>query len=207
MRQQTLVKIIRLMRRYLEKGITILEISKRLNIGYRPAHNHITAMEQEGIIQVEKVGNAKQCRLELGSEKTRHLLVEVDMEEKKEICDKNPKIKAIVESIITKITEKHITEIQAVILFGSYAKKTATKTSDIDLLFIINDLKGKEIRGSIERLCASFQHSHNITVSPIITDIGEFKTMLQGKEINVGKEAREYGISLYGSEIFWRLLA
>src|SRR3989344_3412646 len=104
MRQQTLIKIIELMRKQLDKGLTILEISKRLNIGYRPAHNHITAMEQEGIIQVEKVGNAKQCRLDLENERTRHLLAEIDIQKKKEIFNKNSKVKAILENMLAKLT-------------------------------------------------------------------------------------------------------
>lgn len=195
------------MRKRLDTGLTIREIAKQLNIGYRPAHNHITAMEEEGIIQVEKIGNAKQCALARENEKARHLLAEVDLEKKKEIYSKNPKVKAVVESMLAKLTEKHIAEIQAVILFGSYAKGTAAKTSDIDLLFIINDLKGKEVRQSIERECVSYQHSHNIKISPLITDIGEFKKMLNNKEMNVGKEIKESGIPLYGSEIFWRVVA
>ena len=55
MRQKTLIKIIGLMRKELDKGQTILGISKQLGIGYRPAYNHIAEMEKEQIIQVQKV--------------------------------------------------------------------------------------------------------------------------------------------------------
>ena len=65
MRQKTLLKIIGLMRSKLDEGLTILNISKKLKIGYRPAYNHITEMEKEEIIKVEKVGNAKKCSLNL----------------------------------------------------------------------------------------------------------------------------------------------
>ena len=92
-------------------------------------------------------------------------------------------------------------------MFGSYAKGNATKASDIDLLFIVTDLKNKQLREGIERESASYQYSHNLKVSPLITDINEFKKMLRSEELNVGKEAREYGISLYGYEMFWRLVA
>ena len=37
--------------------------------------------------------------------------------------------------------------------------------------------------------------------------VKEFKKMLASKELNVGKEVREYGISLYGHELFWRVAA
>ena len=205
MRQKTLLKIIGLMRKNLDKGLTILEISKQLKIGYRPAYNHITEMEKEGIIQVNKIGSAKQCSLNLSSPKTRHLLESLDIERKEELYRKNQKLK-IIDNLISKLTEKFMSEIHSIVLFGSYAKGTATKQSDIDLLFIITNLKDKSLRETIERESASYQYSHNIKISPLITDIEEFKKMLKSKELNVGKEVKEYGISLYGHELFWRIV-
>lgn len=206
MRQETLLKIMRLMRSELGKRLTILEISKKLDIGYRPAYNHINSMEKEEIIKIEKIGNAKHCLLNLVNAKCRHLLEEIDALKKEEIYKENPKIKAVIESLISKLTKEFISDIHSIVLFGSHAKKTATKTSDIDLLFIVTDLKNKPLRENIERESTSYQYSHNLIVSPLITDINEFKKMLKTGELNVGREAREYGISLYGSEIFWRLL-
>ncbi len=206
MRQATLLKIIGLMRKSLDKGLTILEISKRLKIGYRPAYNHIIEMEKEQIILVSKVGSSKLCQLNLTNPKTRHLLESLDLARKEEIYAKCPKLKSILESLIQKLTEKYIYEMYSIILFGSYAKSTATTQSDIDLMFIVNDLKNKPLRESIERECASYYFSHNIKVSPLITDIEEFKKMLKDNKLNVGKETRESGISLYGHEMFWRLI-
>ena len=125
---------------------------------------------------------------------------------KESLYKANPKLKAVLEGLISKITGQFIADVHSIVLFGSYAKGTAKKTSDVDMLFIVSDLKNKLLREVIERECASYQHSYNIKVSPLITDIGEFKKMLKAKEINVGKEAREYGIPLYGSEQFWRLV-
>ncbi len=207
MRQKTLLKIIGLMRKELDKGLTILDISKKIKIGYRPAYNHINEMEKEGIVKISKIGNSKQCTLSLESTKTKHLLQELDMLKKEELYKKNLKLKEVIERLIQKLTEKYISEIFSIILFGSYAKGISTKQSDIDLMFIVNDLKNKNLREAIERECASYQYSHNIKVSPLITDVGELKKMLGAKELNVGKEAREYGISLYGHELFWRVAA
>lgn len=207
MNQETLIKIIGLLRNSLDRGLTILKISKTLKIGYDPAHNHITEMNKQNIITINKVGNAKQCSLNLKNDKARNLLQEADLIKVESVYKENPKIKNILETLINKLTEKYIAEMQSIVLFGSYAKGTQKKDSDIDILFIVNDLKNKQLREDIERGCSSFEYSHNIKISPIITDIIEFKKMLASKELNVGKEAREYGISLYGSEKFWRILA
>jgi len=205
MRQKTLLKIVRLMRTKLDSGLTILEISKTLKIGYRPAYNHICEMETEGIIKINKIGSAKQCSLNLSSPKARHLLEEADLARKEELYNESPKLK-IIEELITKLTETHISEIHSVILFGSYAKGKATKQSDIDLLFIVSNMCDKKIREAIERESASCQYSHNIKISPLITDIEEFKKMLKSTKLNAGKEIKEHGISLYGHEIFWRII-
>ena len=74
-------------------------------------------------------------------------------------------------------------------------------------LFIIGNIKDKSVRNTLERECASYQYSHNVKISPLITNMEEFKKMLKSKEMNVGKEAKEHGIALYGSEQFWRLIA
>jgi len=205
MRQKTLLKIIGLMRKELDKGLTILEVSKQLRIGYRPAYNHMIEMGKESILNIEKIGNSKQCKLNLENPKTKHLLESLDLTRKEEVYKENPRIKLIIEDIISKLTEKFMSEIHSIILFGSYAKGIARKQSDIDLLFIVNDLKNKSLRESIDRECASYQYSHNLKINPLITNIEELKKMLKANELNVGKEVREYGISLYGHEMFWRI--
>ena len=207
MRKKTLLKIMNLFRMNLDRGLTILEISKKLKIGYRPAYNHINEMSTEGITIIKKVGKAKQCFLNLKSEKARHILGEVDMLRKEKVYKKEIKLKNVLEELIKKLTEKYISEVQSIVLFGSYAKGKALKDSDVDLLFIVTDIKNKELRADIERECASFQYSHSVKISPIITDVKEFRKMLRAEELNVGKEARDYGIVLYGSELFWRLIA
>ncbi len=207
MRRETALKIMALLRQNLRQGLTIRQISKTLRIGYRPAYNHIIAMEKEGIITVEQVGKAKQSFLNLDNEKCRHLLKEVDMQRKEELFTRHTKLKHIIESLTAKLTETFIAELHTVILFGSYARGTQTRASDIDILFIVSDMTNKALREGIERECAGFQYSYNMRVTPIIADIHELKQMLASKDLTIGKEAREYGIMLYGSEKFWRIAA
>ena len=207
MRRETVLKIVGLLRKNLGKGFTILEISKLLKIGYRPAYNHIAELEKINAIITKKIGSAKQCSLNLENAQSLHFLQEVDLARKEELYKGNKKLKTILEEIIPKITNQITSSLHSIILFGSHAKRTATKASDIDLLFIFSNIKDKSVREKIERECASYQYSHNVKISPLITDMAEFKKMLKSKEMNVGKEVKEYGIALYGSEQFWRLIA
>jgi len=206
MRRETVLKIVGLLRRDLGKGFTILEISKLLKIGYRPAYNHISELDEKNVILTKRVGSSKQCFLNLENAQARHYLQEVDLVRKEELY-KNSKLKLILEEIIPKITNQITASLHSVVLFGSHAKGTASKSSDVDLLFIVSSIKDKTVRERIERECASYQHSHNVKISPLITDIEEFKKMLKSKKMNVGTETKEYGITLYGSEQFWRLIS
>lgn len=207
MRRETVLKIVGLLRKDLDRGFTILGISKKLKIGYRPAYNHILGLEKEGVITVKSVGRAKQCSLNLSSIKCRYSLQELDLLRKELLYKDYQKLKTVLEEAVEKVTNQFTAEVHSIVLFGSYAKGSSTRKSDVDLLFIVSDLKNKSLREAIERECASFQYSHNVTLSPLITDITEFKKMLKAKEMNVGKEAKEYGISIYGSEQFWRFIA
>ena len=206
MRRETVLKIVGLLRKNLGKGFTILEISKQLKIGYRPAYNHIAELEKINAITTTKVGSAKQCSINFENAQSLHFLQEVDLARTEELYNSNQKLKAILEEIIPKITNKITSSLHSIILFGSHAKGTAIKSSDIDLLFIVSNIKDKSVRNTLERECASYQYSHNVKISPLITNMEEFKKMLKSKELNVGKEAREFGTSLYGHEVFWRAL-
>src|SRR3989338_6085222 len=207
MRRETVLKIVGLFRKNLGKGFTILEISKLLKIGYRPAYNHIIELEEIKAITTKKIGSAKQCSMNLENVQSRHFLQEVDLVRTEELYRTHQKLKTILDEVIPKIINQIIASLHTIVLFGSHAKGTATKSSDIDLLFIVSNIKDRRVREKIERECASYQHSHNVKISPLITDIEEFKKMLKSKEMNVGKESKEYGIALHGSEQFWRLIA
>ncbi len=181
MRKETLLKITELLRMNLDKGLTILKISKQLKIGYRPAYNHINEMFNEGIITIKEVGKAKQCFLNLKSEKARYVLGEVDILRKERLYKNETKLKNVLERLIKILTERHISEIQSIVLFGSYVKGKSIKDSDVDILFIVSDIKNKELRANIERECASFEYSHNMRLSPIITNAEEFRKMLKSE--------------------------
>ena len=207
MNAETVMKIMKLFRMNLDKDFSILEISKKLHIGYRPAYNHIQELKQQKLINLKKVGSSSQCALNLKNELCRNFLEVIDITRKEALFEKNNKLKNVIEILTSKLTDDIIGKIHSIVLFGSYAKNTAGKTSDVDILVIVADIKDTNSREVIERECASFQISHNTHIGPLITDVKEFKKMLLSKELNVGKEVKEYGIALYGSELFWRVMA
>ena len=87
-----------------------------------------------------------------------------------------------------------------VLVFGSYAKDTMSKKSDIDLCIISDDeVKTKELISKFKLI-------------PITLDIQtfstkEFESMIKTKEANVGKEIIKNNIILYGIENYYNLIS
>ena len=55
---------------------------------------------------------------------------------------------------------RQILPVNKVILFGSFAKGTATESSDVDICFFLNDFNGKsrvDIIGELLRLCRNYK--------------------------------------------------
>ena len=127
MRKETLLKIIGLFRKNIGTGMTMLEIAKTLKIGAYTAYNHLLAMQKEGIITMNEVGRAKQCLLNLKSERARVLLQEADIARKDELFKANAKLRNVFEALIPKIESHLLTEIRSIILFGKLCKGRSNK--------------------------------------------------------------------------------
>ena len=87
-------------------------------------------------------------------------------------------------------------------MFGSYAKKTQTKHSDIDLLFIVPDSEEERMEKEIQtitRLLPLNLHTNIFTET-------DFKHMKNSKEITVGSEAMKNNIILHGIETYYEMI-
>ncbi len=178
-------KIINHLGKHPNKKYTMHELSKELNIPYASFYRTIDSIKD--LLIIEKVGKSKIITLNKQNKVVKaHLVVSSD-EERKDYLEKYPIIKKIYQELNTK---------DIVVLFGSYAKKTQTKKSDIDLL-IINKNGEKSISFS------KYELLFKIRINPIFVTKKEFKLMLKDKEENIGKQALYSHIVLNNPEGFW----
>ena len=103
---------------------------------------------------------------------------------------KYPQLRRIIELI------KENEEVNIAVLFGSYAKGTANKHSDIDVLTIGGD--EKEIKATISMLPDKIHHT--------AVSYENFIRMAKSKEFTVVSEAIKNNIILIGIEEYYRLL-
>lgn len=169
-----------------EEKFTINQISKVLNINYRIAHTEIKKLEKEKIITTKRVGNSLLCSLTNNFNEKVYL---AEHKRREEIL-KNKDLNQILKRY-KKAKQSYI-----LLLFGSYAKHTQTKHSDIDLLAITQN--PKEIEG-ITNLIPVNIHLTTVTHQ-------EFLDMKNSKELTVGSEVIRKNIILIGIENYYRLL-
>jgi predicted nucleotidyltransferase len=157
-----------------------------LSINYRIAHEKIKTLEKEGLIKTEKAGKALLCSLAKKYDEKIYLAENL---RRKELL-KNKDFEIILKRF------KEAKQNYILLLFGSYAKRTQTKHSDIDLLAITeNDKEIIEISETIPK-----------KIHLTTTTYKNFINMIKLKDINVGNEAQKNNIILIGIEEYHRLI-
>ena len=166
---------------------TMHGLAKALQIPYATFYRTLKA--KSDLFLIETVGKAKTVKLNLTQDVLTAHLVLASWEERKELLKHQP--------IIRKIAED-LPKDEIVLLFGSYAKGTATERSDIDLL-IINKNSEKNASFSKHELL------YKKTINPIIVSRKEFEQMLGDTEENVGKQALKNHVVLQEPQRFWEM--
>lgn len=166
--------------------MTIREISLKREINYKSAYEALMKLEKEGAVNITKKGNTKLCVFSKKLTKTTCL---VEMQKTKDLT-KIKDIKVIYEELL-KIPNQFIA-----LIFGSYAKNSQTKESDIDLLIISKD--SEEIVQKLSWIPKKIDFT-NINYE-------EFLEMLNSKKFNVVNEAIKNNTILIGIDDYYRFL-
>ncbi len=180
------LKILNCLGKNLGKAFTMRELSKAVKVPYATFYRTLHKMKD--LVRIKEIGKSKIVSLNTGNPSIKSYLVVSSEEEKKEFLAKHP--------VISKIAAELKTG-DIVVLFGSYAKGTEKKESDIDFL-IINK------KGDRSILFSKYEFLFKKKINPIFISKEEFRQMLKEKEDNVGKQALENNIILNDAEGFWR---
>ena len=150
---KTAWKILRLLSQAPGKGISIKQIKQLTKAGNFALSNSIALLVKYKILNTKKVGKKNIYWLNTSNPIVRKLIELFDIE--------SNIMKGLPPSMITmlsKVVEQIVESInpKKVILFGSYAKGTASLRSDIDLCMIV-DKKLKKYRVAISKLPENVQ--------------------------------------------------
>ena len=132
---QTTLRILGLYRNDYKKSLHLREISRRTEVDVKSIQLQVRRLEKANILSSVLKGRNRDYQLNLGNLTARYYMVMAEAFASITLLQKNFPIKKIVGEI------GHLVD-GVVLLFGSYAKGTAVKESDVDL-FIIADKKPK----------------------------------------------------------------
>ena len=187
------LNIINLLEKNSEQEFTINEIANRLDEHYSLVNRVISRLMKEEVITGKKVGRAIVCSINPKSEKAKALMHLNEVVRTEEFYSRNREIKIIMEDFIAELKARFKQGLVSIAIFGSYAKGTATKESDIDILVICE--KKKEVSDIIRKIHAKYGRE----AMPVIITQSEFKGQ---KEKPIIKEIIKYHYVLYGFESF-----
>lgn len=168
---------------------TILKLSKELNTSYPKAFRTTEILRKQGLVKKEKYGNASSIRINL-SDKTTHLLSYIEAEKRERFLQK----------FVLNI------DLSICLVFGSYAKNSQKKGSDIDILLIQNNysIKPEDFYNKAINTIKTAELTTPVSINPVIITSEEHCRMLKSKESNVAQEALENHIILAGENEYWK---
>lgn len=172
----------------------IKELSKKSSKSY--VSMVLKRMVKEKIIQEEKVGNLRLYKLNHPSIKARIYagFVAEHLAWNKTFLPHHQ---------LEKLAAKVPTPFYVMVVTGSYAKNTQKKTSDIDVIIIIDNTE------DTKKAYAQLKSTCELSIPEIhlyVFKKSEFLEMLINKEANYGKETAKNNLLLYGAEIYYQII-
>ena len=173
----------------------IQRITKKRSKGY--IYAALKRLKEEGIIIQDKVGKSILYGLRLSSIPAQSYAG--FLQEYISLNQKHIPLR-LIENIRNKIPTKFF----ILMVTGSYAKKTQTKKSDLDIVIICDDaVDPKAINAQI-----AYESEKSIPlVHPFVFTKKQFLGMLLDDEENYGKEAAKHHFILYGGSQYYSILA
>lgn len=185
------------------KPFYIRELVNEAKVDPRVAHTWMKDNAKSGIIRSDvKAGRTKFYRLNFDNMLTQKI-VELVLAAESEGMQKSDEFFA---AVVQEIREKSVMattgegKILLAVLYGSHARKTASKGSDVDLFFVIQDEKGEGKR-KVRELCDMMSDRYSRRIEPVIVDERQFAKMLKEPEDFIRNVMRD-GVPLYGLEYY-----
>jgi predicted nucleotidyltransferase len=180
------IEILKLLISNKEEAFSIRKISQLRKINYKSAYLALRYLAKEKIVDLKKMGNTTICTF---NNNFNDLVFRAEFLRREDLFKNKDFL--IIHNRLSELKFPFIA-----LLFGSYAKGTAKKHSDIDILTIGGN--EEEIEKSISLLPDKI---HLTSVS-----YESFIRMVKSKDMSVVSEALKKNIILIGIEEYYRLL-
>ena len=179
-----------------EELSTIRGIARNLKKSYPLVYHTVEKLRKQNIIIKKEAPPAH--ILTLNPHSRSQIFLDAEQARKEKFLAKYPWLNIFVKDILAHSK----TSFCVLALFGSYAKETSTKSSDLDILAITPHQKDCQILE--DALGASYT---KVRKHIVVVPEQDFVDMIkQSSQFNVGNEVRKHHVLLYGSEQYYQLV-
>lgn len=177
-----------------EERLSIRGIARLLGKSYTLTYNNVQGLVKRGFVEKQSIPPAQVIQLKDDIPTT--VLVGVERKMAEVFLEKHPWIKLYLKDVLNAAPLFFI-----MLVFGSYAKGTQTKDSDLDLLIIV---PAKEDIQEMEKVAQQYTKPKK---GIIVVDAQNFTEMIKNpEELSVGIEAKKHHILIYGAEQYYKSL-
>jgi len=189
------LKILGLLLKKPEEFYSINDMATKIKLAYPYVYNSVKNLEKKELLTVKKIGKSNLCQVRF--EHPEELAIAA-LEMRKEFLAHTLPIS----NLTHQLQDALVDELYILLLFGSYAKGTATKTSDIDLFFIIQDQQNIEpFRKKVKAVLGKLDYPVEFEISTM----NWFYAML-GDKNTVGREIFKANLILHNAESYLHLV-
>ena len=125
------------------KAVERKEIQALTKSGNKVLTKFLLILEKFGMILVEKIGRKYYYKLNLNNPFVEKLIETINLE-KTGLNNLDFSVSTILREFVYELTNLNLENLRNVVLFGSHAKRTASKDSDIDVAIITEDKESNE---------------------------------------------------------------
>ncbi len=169
-----------------ESEFSIRQIALKRKVNYKSAYNAVFKLKEEGIVDLISHGNTTICKFNQNFNDSVSIV-------------EHARIMEFLKNKDFKVIHKRVSEINSqfiLLLFGSYAKKSQTKHSDIDFLLISEN--PEQVNRQLNLIPLNIHLTH--------IKYADFIAMLKSKEFTVVSEALKYNLIFFGIEDYYRMI-
>jgi hypothetical protein len=166
---------------------------------YANIYQKIQELKNEGLLNVEPMGNSSNVKLNFQNCLLTDALAEMEIEKKRHFLKSRTSLFPVLEEI-----NKTLANLCAVKSISSINPSNNIKLNRLELLFLLKDAPNylKEAT-QVYRSMIELQNRHNLKINSLILSKKDFLEFLSLDEINPIKEALSNKIVFFGAQAFW----
>jgi predicted nucleotidyltransferase/biotin operon repressor len=179
-----------------DKEYHLRELARELDMDHTSVRPHLDSLKEQTVIKEEKQGRNKVFSLNQKSDLLPYYLTQAEADRTAGYLENNNAIRVFWKNFRDRVKPETLREIETLVLFGSFAKGTEKKESDIDLFLAAPDKPSSEIMDICEKL-------ESVTGRDIeIEQTSEFRNLIAHKGPGTLGEIVSNHVVLLGIEMF-----